>query len=380
MHNPSWQRYTGSMRNYRSLLIFVSLALLHLSALAQEPPTITDELVVQERSVIVHIAGNEDPDTAAIRLQVGSSDQAVARLEKVDSKYEPWNIVLWVDRQLVAPSEIAPSTAALGSRSAELCELGFVTLVVADPLPRTIVSATRNVADLDKALAGLAGTYRQIKGAGDWRPPSEEILLQRLQALPDELELYSSDSPQAFFFLGGESDASSQDLESLASDDDDRATTWAKTIRALGRELALRRWITLGLVLRPTTPDRSPAPDPVEQLREETTGETRFFIDLLHVVSVTGSESKLVNEEAFETFILPRLAPVLTVVQQTGGSMIVQDQQIDLALEQLGASWRLWFRVGDAALEGVQSLDIRPVSGQILRIRAPRWIRLADSR
>ena len=135
----------------------------------------------------------------------------------------------------------------------------------------------------------------------------------------------------------------------------------------------------VGLVLRPAAADRTPPSDPMGQLRQETTGETRFFIDLLNVFGARDSETKLVNEAAFEAYILPRLAPILTLVQQTGGSVITQDRQIDLALEQMRSVWRLWYRVQDLALSGIHELRVLTRDDSPIDARVPRWISLDEA-
>jgi VWFA-related protein len=68
---------------------------------------------------------------------------------------KPWRIVIYVDRVLTGSRTLRTAAGSLAERAAILAALGPVEVVVAEPVPRVVLSATQDVRALDEALSKL---------------------------------------------------------------------------------------------------------------------------------------------------------------------------------------------------------------------------------
>jgi len=67
----------------------------------------------------------------------------------------PWRIVIYVDRVLTGSRTLRTAAGSLAERAAILAALGPVEVVVAEPVPRVVLSATQDVRAIDEALSKL---------------------------------------------------------------------------------------------------------------------------------------------------------------------------------------------------------------------------------
>jgi hypothetical protein len=68
---------------------------------------------------------------------------------------KPWRIVVYVDRVLTGSRTLRTAAGSLAERAAVLAALGPVEVVVAEPVPRVVLSATQDVHAIDEALSKL---------------------------------------------------------------------------------------------------------------------------------------------------------------------------------------------------------------------------------
>jgi Ca-activated chloride channel family protein len=68
---------------------------------------------------------------------------------------KPWRIVVYVDRVLTGSRTLRTAAGSLAERAAILAGLGPVEVVVAEPVPRIVLSATQDVHAIDEALSKL---------------------------------------------------------------------------------------------------------------------------------------------------------------------------------------------------------------------------------
>jgi VWFA-related protein len=67
----------------------------------------------------------------------------------------PWRIVIYVDRILTGSRTLRTAAGSLAERAAELAALGPVEVIVAEPVPRVALTATRDPRAIDEALSKL---------------------------------------------------------------------------------------------------------------------------------------------------------------------------------------------------------------------------------
>jgi Ca-activated chloride channel homolog len=132
------------------------LALLALLALqAPAPPAPAPALATIETSVQALDAKGEVPRTLqAGDLTVIEDDQPhpVTALMPLPG---PWRIVIYVDRILTGSRTLRTAAGSLAERAAELASLGPVEVIVAEPVPRVALTATRDPRAIDEALSKL---------------------------------------------------------------------------------------------------------------------------------------------------------------------------------------------------------------------------------
>ncbi len=91
----------------------------------------------------------------ALEVVVGGSPRPVIAVE---SAAEPWHIVLYFDTVLSSTGDLKWAASTLAQKSAEMVAMGTVTVVVADPAPRTLLAPTRDNDRLHAILSQIAQT------------------------------------------------------------------------------------------------------------------------------------------------------------------------------------------------------------------------------
>lgn len=115
----------------------------------------------------------------------------------VEPEAEPWTIVVYLDPVLTSSYGLAWAADLVTRHAEELTRLGSVEVVVADPVPRTVVAATRDPEHLHGVLSQVA--LRQWP-AGEARTGAgrTELLAMRAEFLAEALHPTPAVDPQAF--------------------------------------------------------------------------------------------------------------------------------------------------------------------------------------
>lgn len=95
-----------------------------------------------------------EPDELELRL-AGKSAQ-IAAVEQVVIGREPRRLVIFIDTILGDQASVRWSASRLAERAGDLVAVGDVQVVVADPSPRVVLAATRDIERLSEVLSGLA--------------------------------------------------------------------------------------------------------------------------------------------------------------------------------------------------------------------------------
>lgn len=97
------------------------------------------------------------PSATSVRVEVDGRSLPVVALDPAPANRgdAPWTILLYFDLALSDRSQTSWAAELLSHRLADLTRLGTIELVVADPEPRTVVSATRDTHLLEETLSHM---------------------------------------------------------------------------------------------------------------------------------------------------------------------------------------------------------------------------------
>jgi Ca-activated chloride channel family protein len=151
-------------------------------------------VVLAAQTPLPEIAPSEAPSSVPLRLAVEVRDEegevprnlAPADLTvlvdgearpvvEVAPEMPPWRVVVYVDRVLSSSRTMRAAAGALAGQAGLLAALGPVDVVVAEPEPRVVLSASRKPAELDDALSRL---WLSAEGRDDVRGLRRRFLEQ----------------------------------------------------------------------------------------------------------------------------------------------------------------------------------------------------------
>jgi hypothetical protein len=371
-----------------------------------------ETVTVVESSVVVELPANRpyaEADDITV-LEAGALREVI-RVEALGSE-DPWELLIWVDTALCREESLAPTLLALARHAEQLTRLGRVRVAIAGERVAFEVEGTREPALLLQALADLS---RQDV-CGDrvssllWEarrsdtPEGAEAVLGRLTALVGARArlLAETTGPcphdACAVLLVAHGYPLELDLaipERLRSRGQGAlAVTLADATAALGRRLAVARWLLVALPLEPPPargfdgvlpPAARPGPDPLPPER----GGYPFPYSLddgnddLLMVRVWPRGRKVrartdaLPASAWDLFLLPDLAPLRELADGTGGMVLRVAEQLAPAMADLGRRTRVWYRTTPLAPGEVRVLEVL-VGSPARRALAPGWVGLAE--
>lgn len=263
-------------------LIPALLSLLLATPQAGQPGTPEAPYAAEERVTAVDVLVAEDGDWPRAGELEARVDGALRPVVGVQPPNEagPWRIVLYFDLVLSDEHQVAWAAEVLSARLPELLAAGEVELVVADPEPRTVVSAPADTEVLEEALGRLAllprgddalvehrlGVLRELEELEDPEevPPeawgallAEEaaVVWSSLDALLLALEERSGDGPsrRAVLLATGGFDLASGWLPVAPAPASPPGSTLGEAVSELGRTLAAYGWLAVPLLAPPAS-------------------------------------------------------------------------------------------------------------------------------
>jgi hypothetical protein len=339
----------------RPALIAVLLAPLGLAApragadLPAAPPY-SEEMVVHEVELVVDLPRQATaPSLVSLLVREDGQPRTVVKIESLAPPRvagrtavrgaPPWDLVLYFDRVLADSEAVGHAAVALAKAAQALTDAGAVQVVVADPVPRELLAATREPMLLEETLAALAGRARNEAGRTGARAlPELERQADRLVAF---LAARDGPLPRALFLVAGSRvPVTPRDHELLA------AASGAAS-------------------------DGRPPPPP--------TPLSRAVLDTARVLAaygwITCPMSGGPRQAGQASFFQPQLAPLTAFARLTAGQFLDDGRQVGSFLRGLQSRWHLWYQTPsprDGRVRPVEVwLDGRP------QPRAPKWVRSA---
>ncbi|MCB1033885.1 MAG: hypothetical protein KDD47_08645 [Acidobacteria bacterium] len=254
----------------------LALLLAGPSLLAQEPKPFSGETRVVATDVVVDVLKKETLLSGAreprrqqgpedFQLRIDGERVSVVGVEPPGSEAEPWSLVIYLDTTLHDTQELRWAAALLVEEAETLTSLGTVTVVEADPEPRTVVAPTRDADAVAQALSDWAleadgeGALVALREAvldtgGEDLDPRDLVGLEtalvrdRLDVfLIDLVEHLPATARRAVLPLGLGFDLQPEAFYGIASPPAEDATSLAALTRDLGRSLGAYGWVTLPL-------------------------------------------------------------------------------------------------------------------------------------
>ena len=295
----------------------------------------------------------------------------------------PWRTVLYFDRVLSSSRTLGAAAGALAQRAPELAALGTVEVIVAEPEPREILAATRDVKLIDEALSRLwfmgegrddVRVLRQRfrdeapEGADPAEQAAEAIatearLVRRQQdTLAEWLLAQAGDGPRALLLV---SDGFDRDPAAFYAPGSSRQEgALEKTALETARTVAALGWTALPLAM-----GESGLPD-LRRVRPSSTPQVPIG------VTIPLGRKKPKEPGKDQPPPLPALLaphePLAWLAEATGGEIVLQAQSLPLALAHLRS--RFWLRY-----QAPREIDGRPRAVEVktqrpdLSVRTRRW-------
>jgi Ca-activated chloride channel family protein len=305
---------------------------------------------------------------------------------------KPWRIVVYVDRVLTGSRTLRTAAGSLAERAAILSALGPVEVVVAEPIPRVVLSATQDVHAIDEALSKLwlVGDGRddirvlrqrfrdQKKDEGVAADPAgeaideEERLVRRQQdALAEWLVAQEGGGPRALLLVSDGFDVDPEKYyrpDAAPSGAADTATPAREgALEKTGLETA-RTAAALGWTVFPLPMGDSSLPD-LRHLKANPTPKVPLGGK---ITFGRAKPEEPANQPPPAPELLAPQEPLKWLAETTGGELVVGPGSLAAALTHLRS--RFWVRY-----QAIREMDGRPHAVEVrtsrsdLAIKGRRW-------
>ncbi len=301
---------------------------------------------------------------------------------------KPWRIVIYVDRVLTGARTLRTAAGSLAERAAELAALGPVEVVVAEPVPRVALSATRNVRAIDEALSKLwlAGDGRDDvrvlrQRFRDQKKEDAQTADRAGEALEEEVRLVRRQEDALAEWLvaqEGSSQGSGPRALLLVSDgfdinpmkfyEADKPAASEGALEKTALETA-RTAAALGWTAYPLPMGDSSLPD-LRRVRPNPTAKVPLGGKI--ILGGKKPEEAARDQPPAPPSLLAPQQPLNWMAEATGGELILGPGSLATALAHLRS--RFWLRY-----QAIRELDGRPHALEVrtsrsdLTVRARRW-------
>ncbi len=341
----------------------------------------------------------------ADRIQVREGGQPltiVSVTSLADDSAEPWRLVVWVDRPLTPGRQMRASLAALARAAGALTSVGTVEIWLADPSPKLVLPATRDVDLVDRSLSRIAFE----KEGGDELNVMRRTFLEPAEIDPDDPEPAPTASERARVLMAQERERVLASLDGLvtwiaeAQRTGPAALLWVHggfevdlerfygaqaggadsslqdAEEVLGATLAAYGWVALPLRLRELLPPKKDRMSEFDRMRFETRdgidGQSAAVIGFK--VPLGGRKGRKAEDSGSSEppLLQSPEAPLAAAAEATGGHLLERPDRVEDAISSLR-------RRVIATVQGRWGLDgrLRPIDVEVksLRVRTAGWVR-----
>jgi hypothetical protein len=315
------------------------------------PPAYSEEMVVHEVELVVELPREaEAPALTSLLVREDGEPRTVVKVEPLAPPAgakapapggHPWDVVLYFDRRLADSDAVGRAAISLAKVAETLTDLGAVEVVVADPVPRGLLAATREPMLLKESLAGLAGQVRGERERSGARTVPE--LRRQADRLVAFLAAREGALPRGLFLVAGSRViVSPRDLELISGAGGaaegrtpPAATQLSQAVFEAAQVLAAYGWITC----------------PVSGAGRDAGGGG---------------------------FFRPQLAPLTALARMTAGQLAGDGRAVGWVVRGLRSRWRLWYQTPVRRDGRMRPIEVW-LEGRT-KLRAAQWVRSATPR
>ena len=313
------------------------------------PHAYSEEMVVHEVELVVELPREvEAPALTSLLVREDGEPRTVVKVEPLAPSAEakarlgghPWDVVLYFDRWLADSDAVGRAAIALAKAAETLTDLGAVEVVVADPVPRDLLAATREPMLLKESLCGLAGRVRGERERSGARSLPE--LRRQADRLVAFLAAREGALPRGLFLVAGSRVAvTPRDLELISG---------------------------AGSAAEGRTP---PSPTQLSQAVFEAAQVLAAYGWITCPVSGAG-------RDAGGGFFRPQLAPLTALARMTAGQLVDDGRAVGWVVRGLRSRWRLWYQTPVRRDGRMRAIEVW-LEGRT-KLRAAQWVRSATPR
>ncbi|MBP9146963.1 MAG: hypothetical protein KBF21_20790 [Thermoanaerobaculia bacterium] len=345
------------------------------------PPPFVETIEVREVEVLVDISALPTFESIGRKARedfiVIEEGVAHPLTELGSSDGAPWIFVLYFDSILAGPEARQRAAIELAGLSDRLTAGGLAEIVIADPLPRTLLS-TASADALRRQLDELAlAAGKEVERTEPSLATATAARLAQLDRLTVEIAARGGGGARALLLPVGAWPFDPESLARLtqAKPDASLEASEFQPVRETSRALAAYGWVTLPIALR--TPRDVPEPSAAERRTQVSMGGSGDRRTTVPIVSISGQgePSDPATAARVDTLTDFGLMPFAELARASSGALIGESGRLESTLGDLQRRRQFTYRSPFPQPGSLLALEVRWKGGDGRTLPAPRWLR-----
>lgn len=292
-----------------------------------------------------------------------------------------WIFVLYFDPILAGPAARQRAAIELAGQADRLVSGGLTEIVIADPLPRTVLAtgdaeALRRRLD-ELALAAASEADPVVPSPAPAGEAATTTRLTQLDRLTVELAARGGGGARGLILPVGSWPLDPQELAGLSNTKTAPSAETPKfaPLHETARALAGYGWVTLPLALRAESAE--PEPSAAEKRTQVAMGGSGDRRTTVPILSLSGADPVADPATAAQIATVTDLSlmPFAELARATSGALVGERGRLESALSDLLRRRQFTYRSPFPQPGRLLSLEVRWSGGDGRLLRAPRWLR-----
>ena len=361
------------------LLAFVALP--SAAQNPQSPPPFVETIEVREVEVRVDISALPTFESMGRKGQedfiVVEDGVAYPLTGLAESAKSDWIFVLYFDSTLAGPQARERAAIELAAQAERLTAGGLAEIVIADPLPRTLLS-TASAEALRRQLDEIAlAAGKETARAEPSLAAATTARLAQLDRMTVELAARGGGGARGLLLPVGAWPIDPEGLARLTRTKADVSLEASEfePIRETSRALAAYGWVTVPLAVR--APRDAAEPSAAERRTQVSMGGSGDRRTTVPIVTISGQQESTDPATAaqVETLTDFSLLPYQELARASSGALIGESGRLAGALGDLLRRRQVTYRSPFPQPGRLLALEVRWKGGDGRTLAAPRWLR-----
>lgn len=377
------RRFRLTSISCRSLVLaLVFLALPPLAAqVPTSPPPFVETIEVREVEVLVDISALPTFESIGRKAQedfiVVEEGVAHPLTDLGTADPSQWIFVLYFDSVLAGPEARQRAAIELAGQSERLTAGGLAEIVIADPVPHTLL-ATASADALRQRLDELAlAAGKEVARAESSLAAATAARLAQLDRLTVEVAARGGGGARALLLPVGAWPLDPEGLARLtkAQPHASLEASEFQPVRETSRALAAYGWVTVPLALRPLRDVAEPsAAERRAQVSMGGSGDRRTTVPIVSISS-QGEPTDPATAAQVDTLTDFSLMPFAELARASSGALIGESGRLQNTLSDLLRRRQFTYRSPFPQPGRLLALEVRWRGGDGRTLAAPRWLR-----